>query len=257
MKKLVLIFALVASVFAAEQKPLVVGMELGYPPFEMSDNDGKPAGISVDLMNEYAKFANRKIKIENIAWKGLIPALKTGKIDMIISSMTITKERAKTIDFTIPYAQANLAILTPINSGINSIGDLNQKGKKLALKKGSTGHLYAVKNLPNAEILLFDKENAAILEVIQCKADGFLYDQLTIYRNWHKHQDKTKAILQPFQKTPEYWGIAVKKGNTELLDSLNAFIKEAKEKKIFDSLGEKYLHDVKKTFKEQNIEFFF
>ncbi|MBZ7947466.1 transporter substrate-binding domain-containing protein [Campylobacter sp. RM9929] len=238
-------------------KDLVVGMELGYPPFEMSDKNGKASGISVDFLEQFAKEHGYKLVVKNIAWDGLIPALKTGKIDLIMSSMTITDERKKVVDFTIPYAQANLAILTPINSKIKSINDLNKKGEILALKRGSTGHLYANKNLRNATIHLFDKESAAILEIIQGKADGFFYDQLTIYRTWQKHQDTTRAILAPFQKNPEFWGIAIRKGDVELKKELDDFISKSKKDGFFDSLGEKYLKDVKDTFKKNHLQFFF
>ncbi len=75
----------------------------------------------------------------------------------------------------IPYAQSSLAILANKNSEIESIKDLNVAGKKVAVKKGSTGHIYAKDNLPNAEILVFDKEAACVIEVVQGKADGFIY----------------------------------------------------------------------------------
>ena len=242
---------------ATEVKPLVVGMELQYPPFEMSDKAGNPSGVSVDFAKALGKYLGREVKIENIAWDGLIPSLKTGKIDLIISSMTITKQRAKTIDFSIPYATTNLAILTNTKSGVKSIKDLNQKGKVIAVKKGTTGNLYAVKNLKNAKLLIFDKENAAILEVIQGKADGFLYDQLSIYRSWAKHKDTTVALLKPFQKNPEAWGVAIKKGNDALKEQVNAFIKKAKSDGTFDQLSKKYLSEARKTFDELGIPFFF
>jgi len=241
----------------AAEKPLVVGMELQYPPFEMSDKQGKPSGVSVDLAYALGKYLGREVKIENIAWDGLIPSLKTGKVDLIISSMTITKQRAKTIDFSIPYAQSNLAILTSTKSGIKNINDLNQKGKKIAVKKGTTGHIYAGKYLKNADLLMFDKENAAVLEVIQNKADGFLYDQLTIYKNWNKHKDNTVALLKPFQKTPEYWGMAIKKGNDQFKAKVNAFIKQAKNDGTFDNLSKKYLTKARATFDKLGIPFFF
>lgn len=126
----------------------------------------------------------------------------------------------------------------------------------MALKRGSTGHLYAVKNLKNATINLFDKENAAILEVIQGKADGFFYDQLTIYRTWQKHQDTTRAILAPFQENPEFWGIAVRKGDEALKDKLDNFIDESRKNGFLDFLGNKYLKDIKEVFKQNNITFF-
>jgi polar amino acid transport system substrate-binding protein len=82
---------------------LVVGMELAYPPFEMTDTQGNPSGVSVDLARELGKFLHKDVVIQNIAFDGLIPSLKTGKIDLVISSMTATSERAQSIDFSAPY----------------------------------------------------------------------------------------------------------------------------------------------------------
>jgi polar amino acid transport system substrate-binding protein len=239
-----------------EKKVLKVGMELAYPPFEMSDKNGNPTGVSVDFAKALGKYLGRDVVIENIAWDGLIPSLKTGKIDLIISSMTITDERKKSIDFSIPYAQSSLAILANKNSGIQSITDLNVKGKIVAVKKGSTGHIYAKDHLPNAQILVFDKEAACVLEVVQGKADGFIYDQLTIYKNYAKHMDTTVPLLQSFQKDFEYWGVALKKGSP-LKTDVDAFIKKAKEDGTFDKLANKYLSDAKATFDKLNIPFFF
>ncbi|MBL0686735.1 MAG: transporter substrate-binding domain-containing protein [Sulfurospirillum sp.] len=240
-----------------DSKPLIVGMELQYPPFEMSDKQGKPSGVSVDLAYALGEYLNRKVVIENIAWDGLIPSLKTKKVDLVISSMTVTKQRAKTVDFSIPYAQSYLAILTNISSDIKNINDLNQKGKKIAVKKGTTGHIYAREHLKNANLLIFDKESAAVLEVIQKKADGFLYDQLTVYKNWNRHKTTTKALLKPFQDSPEYWAIAIKKDNTKLKNRVNAFIEKIKNDGTFDKLSTKYLSEAKDTFNELGIEFFF
>lgn len=239
-----------------EKKVLKVGMELAYPPFEMSDKDGTPSGVSVDFAKALGAHLGREVIIENIAWDGLIPSLKTGKVDLIISSMTITEERKKSIDFSIPYAQSSLAILANKESGINSINDLNVAGKKVAVKKGSTGHIYAKDNLPNAEVLAFDKEAACVLEVVQGKADGFIYDQLTIYKNYAKHTDTTVPILKSFQKDFEYWGVALKQ-NDPLKADVDAFIKKAKADGTFDTLANRYLTDAKKTFDKLNIPFFF
>ncbi len=240
----------------AEKKVLKVGMELAYPPFEMSDKDGNPSGVSVDFAKSLAKHLDRELIIENIAWDGLIPSLKTGKIDLIISSMTITEERKKSIDFSTPYAQSSLAVLANKDSNIKSIDDLNVNGKKVAVKKGSTGHIYAKDNLTNADILVFDKESTSVLEVVQGKADGFIYDQLTIYKNYKKNMDSTIPLLKSFQEDFEYWGVALKQ-NDPLKDQVDAFIKQAKSDGTFDSFANKYLTDAKKTFDELNIPFFF
>jgi polar amino acid transport system substrate-binding protein len=235
---------------------LKVGMELAYPPFEMSDKDGNPQGVSVDFAKKLGEYLGKEVVIENTAWSGLIPSLKTGKIDLIISSMTITDERKKSIDFSIPYAQTALAILANKNSNVNSIDDLNVAGKKIAVKKGSTGHLYATQNLKNAEILVFDKENACVLEVVQGKADGFLYDQLTIYKNYAQHKDTTVALLKPFQKDFEYWGVALRQ-NDPLKDQVNEFITKAKADGTFATFASTHLKDAKATFDELKIPFFF
>ena len=161
-KKISIVLLLVFAVFAfagcggqdakQEVKPLVVGMELAYPPFETKDAQGNATGISVDFSKDFGAYIGREVVIENISWDGLIPALQTGKVDMVISSMTITADREEVVDFSDPYANAMLALLTNKNSGINTIDDMNVAGKKIAVKTGSTGYLYAQKNLTNAEV---------------------------------------------------------------------------------------------------------
>ena len=92
---------------------LIVGMELAYPPFEMTDTQGNPAGVSVDLANALGEYLHRKVVIQNIRFDGLIPELKVGKIDLIISSMTATPERAQAIDFSEPYLKTGLCLAGP------------------------------------------------------------------------------------------------------------------------------------------------
>jgi len=264
MKKIYLLALVIASLlFTActddkdESETLTVGMELAYPPFEMSDENGKPSGVSVDLAYALGKHLNKEVVIKNIAWDGLIPSLKTKKVDIIISSMTINDERKKTIDFSDPYAKSSLAILAGINSGVSSIDDLNQEGKVVAVKKGSTGHTYARDNLKNAKLLVFDKESACVIEVVQGKADGFIYDQLTIYKNYSKNKETTKPILASFLKDFEHWGIALRQDEPELKKDINEFIKKAKSDDTFDKFSYKYLKDARETFDELNIPFFF
>jgi polar amino acid transport system substrate-binding protein len=248
---------LTSTYLVASSKPLIVGMELQYPPFEMSDKAGNPSGISVDLAKALGKYLGREVKIQNIAWDGLIPSLKTKKVDIIISSMTITEKRKKTIDFSDPYSKSDLCILTNPTSGVKNINDLNQKGKVVAVKKGTTGHIFAVEHLKKAKVLVLDKESAAVLEVIQKRADAFIYDQLTIYRDWENHKKSTVALLDPITKNPGYWGIALRKNQPKLKAQINAFLKQAKANGTFTGFANKYLKDVKKKFDELNIPFFF
>ena len=238
------------------KQTLTVAMELAYPPFEMRDEAGEAAGISADLMKAFGEYAGYDIQIENTAWDGLIPSLQTGAADIVISSMTITEERQNLIDFSDPYANALLAILAGADSGFRSVEDLNQAGKVLAVKSGSTGHMYAEKNLPEAELLVLPDESACVTEVAQGRADGFIYDQLTIYRNWQNNPDTTSAVFIPFQDV-EQWGIAVQKGNEELLSQLNAFLADFQANGGYEELTEKYLAEEKKAFDELNFQWFF
>lgn len=239
-----------------EREILIVGMELAYPPFETKDLNGNPSGVSVDFSTAFAEYLGKDIKIENIAWAGLIPSLQTGKVDMIMSTMAIRADRAEMVDFSDPYANSLLAVLTNKDSGIETIDDLNQPGKIIAVKNGTSGYFFARDNLTNAELTVLEDESACVMEVSQGKADGFIYDQLTIYRNWQSHLDTTSAIFIPFQDAAK-WGIAVQKGNTELLEQINAFIKEFRDDGGFDRLTEKYLSDEKAAFDELGFQWFF
>ena len=245
-----------ATIVAAAEtvKPLIVGMELAYPPFEMTDPQGKPSGVSVDLAVDLGKALGRPVVIENIAFDGLIPALKTGKIELVISSLTATAEREKSIDFSDPYVSTGLCLLLKKDSTAQGIADLDKAGVKVAVKKGTTGHLYASSRLRNAEILVLDKESAAVLEVTQGKADAFIYDQMSTYQNWRRNSATTRAVLEPFQR--ESWAVGIRKGNDELKRKVNAFLKAYRDKGGFDQLGDRYLKEMKTEFKRLGYAFF-
>ena len=100
-----------------------------------------------------------------------------------------------------------------------------------------------------------EKESAAVLEVIQGRADAFLYDQMSIWKNAQEHPSKTRAVLQPLQK--ENWAVALRHDDTQLRDQINAFLKSFRAEGGFDALGDKYLKDQKAAFKEQGIPFYF
>lgn len=237
-------------------RTLRVAMELAYPPFEGKDSAGNPAGVSVTFMQDFADAYGYDLTIENVGFDGLIPSLQTGKADCVMSSITITPEREEEVDFTDPYAMAQLAILANADSDIESADDLNQKGKTVAVKTGSTGDVYATKNLTEAEIVRLADESACVTEVSQGRADGYLYDQLTIYRNQKANPDTTVAVYIPFQD-PEAWGIAVESGNDALREELNEFIAESKQNGEFDRLTEEFLAEENAAFDELGFRWFF
>lgn len=245
-----------AQVPTVQPGKLTVGMELAYPPFEGKDMQGEPAGISPDFVRDLAAHLGLEPVIVNIAWDGLIPELTTGKVDMVMSSMTITEPRREKVDFSIPYANAYLALLTYAPSNIKSVEDLNQPDKTIAVKTGSTGYYYAQKAFDKATVLSFPDESACVTEVSQGKADAFIYDQLTIYRNWKRHENTTTPVFIPFQDV-ENWGIAFKKGTDELQQATNDFIRQYAQDGGFDKLTEAHLKNEKAVFDELQFKWFF
>ena len=237
-------------------EPLVVGMELQFPPFEYSDTSGNPTGISVDLARAFGEYLGRPVEIRNIEWTGLIPALRTGRVDVVISSMTITEERDKQIDFSIPYARAGLTLLANRNSPVNAPADLNSSDVVIAVKSGTTGAIAAQEQFPKAEVRIFDSVSACVLEVSQGKADVFIYDALTVYENWKKNPDTTRPIFQVIEGTFNNWGAGLPDGSP-LKPDIDAFIREFRRDGGFDRLADVYLSDIKTIFDESGIPFFF
>ncbi len=240
---------------APTEKPLVIGMELNYPPFEMIDERGRPAGISVEMAQALGQYVHRKVRVENIPFDGLIPALKTGKIDLIISSMTQTPERAQSIDLSEPYLRTGLCLLVNRRVAIHSIEQADQPGYTIAVKQGTTGQLYAQTHLRHAHVLVLQKEDACVLEVVQGKAQAFIYDQMSVFKHWQHHQDTTEALLQPFQE--EDWAIGLRKGDTALKSQVNAFLHAFRAEGGFQRLGDKYLAQEKAAFQKLGVPFGF
>ncbi len=228
----VLFVAAMMVAFASEARaeapaqPIVIGMELNYPPFEMTNAAGEPSGIGVEMAHALADYLHRPLQIENMPFEGLIPALKTGRIDLIISSMTATAERAKSIDFSDPYLSTGLSILAKKSSPIQGIADVDKPGMIVVVKTGTTAQVYTRDHFHNATVLPLEQDTACALEVVQGRADAFLYDQMSIYQFAKKNPDTTRGLLEPFQK--ESWAIGIRKGNDALEAQVNAFLKDFK-----------------------------
>ena len=242
----VIIFLLSAALQAAE--PLRVGMELSYPPFECIGPDGQPQGVSVEMARALADDLGRPLKIENIPFTGLIPALKSGKIDLIISSMTATPERAKAVAFSDPYLKTGLGALVPVTSKAGGLADIDHPRNTVVVRQGTTGEVFARQNLKSARLLTLDKESACVVEVVQGKAAAFIYDQMSVFQNNKRNQETTRALLAPLQT--ESWAIALRPGNDAFLAQVNAFLSKYRASGGFDKLSERFLS-------AQGIPFFF
>jgi len=221
---------------------LNVGMEVEYFPFEYANKQGNPIGFDVEIAKLIAKELGVKLKINDIEWTGLIPSLQTGKVDLIISGMTRTLTRAKAVSFTDPYFVTGLCALVSKkrSPGLTSVSALNQRGKIIAVKTGTTGDLIAKKRFAKAQINRFKDETACVREVVTSRADAFVYDQLSVAKHQRQNQESTYALLKPF--TYEPFAIAIRKGDCDFLGWLNLFLETLKRDGRYKILHDRYFH---------------
>jgi polar amino acid transport system substrate-binding protein len=234
-------------------KPLIIGMDMTYPPFEFKDAKGEPDGVDVRIAEALAASLNRPLTLEPLPFEGLIAALKSGKIDCAISAMTASDDRRKSIDFSDPYAFTAIAMLVGTKTPIQSAADLAKPGTRFTAKLGTTGESFVRATYPDAPLTSLDDESACVLEVAQGRADAFIYDQLSILSYHLKNKDTTRALLQPIRE--EAWAIGLKKGNDSLLTGVNAFLKTFRESGGLAKLGDQYLASEKKLMESMGIPF--
>ena len=237
------------------QKPLVVGMELTYPPFEMRGADNQPDGISVHMAEDLAASLGRPVEILDVEWDGIIPALQSGKIDLIISSMTRTPEREKVIAFSDGYVTNGLCMLVAKDSPLKSVSDLVPGKHHVAVKLATTGHQWARAEMPGLDLITLDNAAGCALEVVQGKVDAFIYDQISIYQFWKQYQDKTRPILTPIRE--ETWAIGLRQSDDELLGQVNVFLRDYRAAGKFNELAERYMAAPKAAFEELGVPFIF
>ena len=257
-RRLLAALLLVAAVAGCGHKnpdQLVVGMELSSPPFEMTDEQNKEIGIDVELARALAQSLHKGLRISNTAYSALIPALQTGKIDLIISSMTITAERAETIDFSEPYVQTGICLLINAKSEVQTPDDLDQPERKVVVKEATTGFFYAREHLAKAQLLQASEAGACVLEVVQGKADAFIYDQFSIFQYQRQNPRTTRALLDPLRK--ESWGIGIRKGRADLLRQVNTFLADFRAHRGLDEIAVKYLNANSEALKEMGNPFSF
>jgi polar amino acid transport system substrate-binding protein len=235
--------------------PLVIGTDATYPPFETVDEKGELAGVSIDLGRALAAYLKRPVQFNNMNFDGLMTALKSNSIDIIISSMTANDERRQSIDFSDPYVKTGLAILIAAKSPVQSAEDLKAPGRKLVVRLGTTGESYTRSQLPNATIVALDSDNACVQEVINGNVDAWIYDQLSLMRYHDMQPDTTRILLKPVRE--EVWAIGLRKGEDDLRTQINAFLKQFRESGGFKTLAEKHLHKERTMMDAQHIPFVF
>jgi arginine/ornithine transport system substrate-binding protein len=250
MKKLALFGALALSVLSmsafADEKPLKIGIEAAYPPFASKAPDGSIVGFDYDIGN--ALCAEMKVKCTWVEqeFDGLIPALKVRKIDAILSSMSITEDRKKSVDFTNKYyaTPARLVMKEGVKVS-DSMAEL--KGKKIGVQRGSIHDRYATEVLKplGAEVMPYGSQNEIYLDVAAGRLDGTLADATLLQDGFLKTDaGKGYAFAGPTVTDPKYFGdgigIAVRKGDKANLDRINAAIAAIRANGEYKKIQDKY-----------------
>lgn len=229
------------------------GMELEYAPFETIDKEGKATGFSVAYAEKLAASLGKKAEIVAMKYDALIPALENKSIDMIISSMTITEERQKRVDFSESYANPTLYALTSANANITALDQINQDNITVAVKTGTVSAYWVNQNAPKAKVKSFDSMDAALLDVAGNQSQVAIYDPITIYSFQEKHP-QTKIITTPITNISG-WGIALPKGDKELKTKVDEFIKKAKTDGTIETLKKTYLEEEMNKFSKYGVPF--
>lgn len=222
-----------------EKKVLKVGSEVAYAPFEyMDEKTNQPTGFDIELIKAIGKAENMDVQIENTAWDGLIPALDTGKIDAVISAMTITDERKKSALFSDRYFQATQYIAVKEGSPIKGSADL--AGKKVAVQTNTTGQ-YAAEKLGVKDVKKFDTTPDALNALKIGAADAVVADSPVVLWFIKQNPDaKVVAVQGDFEK--EYYGIAMKMGNDALAQKINDGLKKIIDSGEYNSIYKKYFN---------------
>lgn len=218
---------------------LKVGTEAAYAPFEYKDEKSDAyIGFDLDLVKAVGEAADMDVKIENLAWDGLIPALNTGKVDVVISAMTITDDRKKSTLFSDNYFQATQLIAVKEGSTIKGSADL--KGKKIGVQTNTTGQ-YASEKLSVKEIKKFDTTPDALNALKIGAVDAVVADSPVILWFIKQNPDsKVSAVQGDFEK--EFYGMAMKLDNKVLADKINAGLKKVIASDKYNVIYKKYFN---------------
>lgn len=245
---LMLVFAATASAGPIIDKivkrgELIVGTSGDYPPLTVKTTSGKLIGIDIDLATIIANEMGVKLKVVQIPFNELLSVLKSGKIDMVLSCMTITSERNLKFAFVGPYFVSGQSILTTKETALNakSLKEINKADFSLAVPLGTTSEAIAKMSLPLVKLEVAKGMDEAIQLLLTGKVKAVMSDvaacAVTVFRN----QDKGLVATPPL--TFEPFGIAVRQGDPLLVNLLNNILINAQGNGVLDDLQAKWFQD--------------
>ena len=215
-KVLLLVFMLIFLVGCGKnENELIMVTEAGFAPYEYYDN-GEIVGVDVDIANEIAKEMGKKLVVKDVAFDSIINEVKTGKADFGAAGISYSDERAEEVDFSVNYSVSKQVVIVKENSAITSTKDIDNK--KIAVQLGSIADTYVTDNYKNAEIVRQKKYLAAIEDLKVGKVDLVVMDELPAKEIIEKNSG---IKILDGELTSDSYGMIVKKGNTELLETVN------------------------------------
>ncbi|HEU20422.1 MAG TPA: basic amino acid ABC transporter substrate-binding protein [Deltaproteobacteria bacterium] len=224
---------------AAKKISITVATDATWPPMEMVDENKNIVGFDIDFLTAVANEAGFEVTFKNTAWDGIFAGIAAGKYDAIISSVTITEERQKTMDFSLPYINAGQILVVPKESEVVKLAEL--KGGKVGAQIGTTGS-FEIKKTEGVELKAYDEIGLAFEDMAAGRINGIVCDT-PVAANYalqrEEYKEKFKIVGEPF--TDEYYGIVVRKGNKKLLNLINKGIKAVQAKGIDKQLENKWL----------------
>ncbi len=219
-----------------ERGELRVGLSADYAPMEFEHTvNGKTeyAGVDIDLAKKIAKDNNLKLKIVNMSFDSLLGALKTGKIDIIISGMTSTPERKKQVDFSDSYMMTKNIMLVKKDK-VNEYKDIKDfNNKKVGAQKGTEQEKIAQTEIENASITSLSRLPDVILALKSGKVEGAVVEK-PVAEAYLKQNPKLGISNVKFNEEEKDTVIAVPKDSPKLLSQINKTIKEVKDKGLID-----------------------
>ena len=210
---------------ALKRGVLRVGMST-FVPWAMKDKTGKLIGFEIDVANRLARDTGVEIEFVPTKWAGIIPALLTGKFDVIIGGMGILPQRNLKVNFTIPYDYSGMSIVAhkELSSGFKRLEEFNRPEIKIAARLGSTAEMAVRKYMPQAKLQLFDDESQVIQELRSGRVHAMVASApLPTFLAL----ENPEVLFLPLQETftREPIGFAVRKGDVDTLNYFNNWIR--------------------------------
>ena len=216
---------------------LIMGTNAEFPPFEYYDGD-EVVGIDAEFAAAIADKLGMDLKIEDMAFDSIIPAVQSGKADIGAAGMTVTEDRATQVDFSDSYYTGVQVIIVTDDSDITEPDDL--KGKKIGVQQGTTGDIYSTDDFGDDNVERFNKGMEAVQALQQGKIDAVIIDNQPA-KTFVEENEGLKILETSYVE--EDYALAIKKGNDDLVKKVNDAIKELKEDGTFDKIVAKYITD--------------